>query len=110
MLKGNSNLGYTPLEVASWLEKYANAADSNLSEAKIHAKNIVSPEYRRVVLDVQIQSGLGKFFASKIRSGALFAIYRVTGDHAALEQAVRVYRKKLEMHGPPWRIRPRAFT
>lgn len=93
MLKGNSNLKYTPLEVASWLEKYANAADSNLSEARIHAKNIASPEYRRVVLDVQIQSGLGKFFAWKIRSGALFAIYRATGDQAALEQALTAYRK-----------------
>ena len=38
MLKGNSNLKYTPLEVAGWLEKYANAADSSLSEARIHAK------------------------------------------------------------------------
>jgi hypothetical protein len=93
MLKGDSNFKYTPLEVASWLEKYANAADSNLSEARIHAKNIASPEYRRVVLDVQIQSGLGKFFAWKIRSGALFAIYQATGDHAALEQAVSAYRK-----------------
>jgi hypothetical protein len=93
MLKGSGNIKYTPLEVASWLEKYVNAADSNLSEASIHANNIASPEYRRVVLDVQIQSGLGKFFAWKIRSGALFAIYQATGDHAALEQAISAYRK-----------------
>lgn len=93
MLKGVSNFKYTPLEVASWLEKYANAADSNLSEAKIHVKKVPSPEYRRVVLDVQIQSGLGKFFAWKIRSGALFAIYQATGSRAALEQAVSAYRK-----------------
>ena len=92
-LQGRSNSRYTPLEIARWLQTCATAADASLAEAKSRATNTASPEYRRVVLDVQMQSGLGKFFAWKIRSGSFFAIHQQTGDHAALEQAVSAYRK-----------------
>jgi hypothetical protein len=93
MLEGKSNSRYTPLEAAHWLDKCVADSDKNLAEAKAIARDKSSPEYRRAVLDVQVQSGLGKFFAAKIRSAALFAIYQQTGDPAVLDQAVAAYRK-----------------
>jgi hypothetical protein len=93
MLTGKSNSRYSPLEVAQWLDTYTDAADKSLAEAKARTLNASSPEYRRAVLDVQIQSGLGKFFAAKIRSAVLFAIYQQTGDGAVRGQAVGAYRK-----------------
>ena len=96
MLTGKSNSRYTPMEVAHWLDTYTADADKNLAEAKSRTRDASSPEYRRAVLDVQIQSGLGKFFSAKIRSAALFAIYQQTGDRTVLDQSVAEYRKARE--------------
>lgn len=93
LLGGRSNSRYSPLEVAQWLDTYSADAEKNLAEAKARTRDAAAPEYRRAVLDVQIQSGLGKFFAWKIRSASLYAIYQQTGDGAVLEQAVSAYRK-----------------
>ena len=51
-----------------------------------------SPEYRRMQIDVKLQSGLGQFFAHKLRAGMLYAVYDRTGDRAALEEALKQYR------------------
>lgn len=93
LLTGKSNSRYSPLEAAHWLDTYTADADKNLLEAKTHVRDAASPDYRRAVLDIQIQSGLGKFFAAKIRSAALFCIYQQTGDKAVLEQALGQYKK-----------------
>jgi hypothetical protein len=95
-LTGKSNSRYSPLEVALWLDKYTADADRNLAEAKASNSVMSSPEYLRAVLDIQIQSGLGKFFSAKIRSAALFCIYQQTGDQAVLDQAVNQYKKARE--------------
>ncbi|HEY9125900.1 MAG TPA: hypothetical protein VIM62_02180, partial [Acidobacteriaceae bacterium] len=96
LIAGKSNSRYSPLEVAQWLASYAESIDRSLDEAQKHALNAQSPVYRRAALDAQIQSGLGKFFSAKIRSAALFALYRKTGDTAVLDQAVAQYRKASE--------------
>ncbi len=93
LLGGRSNSRYSPLEVAQWLDTCSADAEKNLAEAKERTRDAAAPEYRRAVLDVQIQSGLGKFFAWKIRSASLYAIYQQTGDGAVLEQAVSAYCK-----------------
>jgi hypothetical protein len=43
-------------------------------------------------VDVTIQSGLGWFFAAKLRAGVLYAIYDRTGDPTALQEALKTYR------------------
>ena len=47
---------------------------------------------RRLIADVAIQSGTGKFFAYKFRSAILWSLYERTGDQAALTEAVKAYR------------------
>ena len=81
---------YSPLEVAGWLDELAAEATRPLSQA---AGKGATPELRRVAMDVRIQAGLGRFFAAKLRSATLYALYVRSGSRAALERAVREYRE-----------------
>lgn len=92
ILKGERSGKYSPVEVANWIEGYAAAGAKSLSEfeARSSAKN--SAGHRRLALDVAIQSGLGRFFAAKFRSGVLYRIFEQTGDRAALEACLKQYR------------------
>jgi hypothetical protein len=93
LLSGERTGKYSPVEVAQWLEDYAAAAADNLRQAETHAAGADRPEFRRAAIDVEIQAGLGRFFGAKFRAGVLFAIYERTGDRAALDQAVSLYRQ-----------------
>ncbi len=93
MLKGNPSGKYTPIEVAKWLEGFADAADKGLAAAKARSSDPRTPEFRRVAVDVVIQSSIGRFFAWQLRSGVLYALYELTGDTTALEEALRAYRR-----------------
>ena len=97
LLNGQSSSGrsgkYSPIEVARWLDVYAKAATTHLAQAAQTAINKSSAEYRRLVIDVAIQAGLGHFFAAKFRSGVLYRICAKTGDRSALEASLDQYRK-----------------
>jgi hypothetical protein len=89
MLKGKRSGKYSPIEVAQWLEDLAEAAEKELDNAGERE----AAEFRRLAIDVNLQIGLGRFFAAKFRSGVLYAIHAKTGDRAALEEALAAYRK-----------------
>ncbi len=86
LLKGERSGKYSPVDVAQWIEDLAFAATTRLPGGD-------GAEIRRVVEDVRIQAGLGRFFGAKLRCGVLYAIHERTGDRAALEEAVKLYRK-----------------
>ena len=46
-----------------------------------------------MAIDVDLQIGLGRFFAAKFRSGVLYAIHEQSGDRDALRQALQAYRQ-----------------
>ena len=79
LLAGKPGIKYSPVEVAAWLDDLAG-----------HATVKGAP--RRWQVDIDIQAGIGRFFAAKFRSGVLWAIYEKTGDRAALEEALKHYR------------------
>ena len=83
---------YTPLEVAKWLDDEANAAEQALQSAA-KATNKTKPEYRRLVVDVALQAGLGRFFAAKFRAATLYHIYEQTTDRVALDEALKQYKQ-----------------
>ena len=89
LLQGNRSGKYSPLEVAQWLEDLADAAAKALTQAG----SPQSVEFRKLALDVNLQIGLGRFFAAKFRSGVLYSIHEKSGDRAALEAALQAYRK-----------------
>jgi hypothetical protein len=89
LLGGERSGKYSPIEVAQWLEDLAGRAEKNLSQAG----KLDSIELRRLAIDVDMQVGLGRFFAAKFRSGVLYSIHERTGDRRALEEALTAYRR-----------------
>ena len=85
-MKGDRSGKYSPVEVAQWLEDLADAATRQPIEAR-------TPEMRRLAIDVGIEAGIGRFFGAKLRSGVLYGIHEQTGDRAALEGALKQYRR-----------------
>jgi hypothetical protein len=93
LLEGERSGKYSPVEVAQWLEDYADAAAKRLSQVEARSSGKNTPEYRRLTNDVAIQIGLGRFFAAKMRSGVLYGIFERSGDRAALEESLKLYRR-----------------
>ena len=52
---------YSPIEVAQWLEDLADAVFKNVKNVAQVKSN------RRLAIDLEIQAGLGRFFAAKFR-------------------------------------------
>jgi hypothetical protein len=92
LLRGEATAKYGPVEVAQWLDDLAEAAMRRLQEAETKMADRKAPAFRRLAVDVTIQSGLGWFFAAKLRAGVLYAIYERTGEPQALEEALKAYR------------------
>jgi hypothetical protein len=93
MLKGNRSAKYSPLEVAQWLEDFSRQTSAHLADAEKRTDDPHSPVFRRMALDVSLQSSLGFFFAWKIRSGVLYALYEQSKDRSALQEGLNAYRR-----------------
>ncbi|MCU0917011.1 MAG: hypothetical protein MUC88_20980 [Planctomycetes bacterium] len=93
LLRGEPMAKYSPIEVAQRLDDLADAALEHLHDAEKEIADRKSPAFRRLVADVAVQSGLGRFFAAKLRAGVLYAIYDLTAEPKALEEALDVYRR-----------------
>jgi hypothetical protein len=89
LLGGERSGKYSPIEAAQWLEDLASRGEKDLSQAG----KLESLELRRLAIDVDMQVGLGRFFAAKFRSGVLYSIHERTGDRRALEEALAAYRR-----------------
>ena len=83
---------YSPVEVAQWLDDLAATATKHLAKAGGQAAQS-NAQWRRVVTDVQIQAGLGRFFAAKLRSATFYALHAHSGSRTALERALQEYRR-----------------
>jgi hypothetical protein len=91
LLKGTSDPRYSPIEVAAWLEDLAQTSEANLAAAPAGAT--ASEVFGHWAVDIGIQNNLGRFFAAKFRSGVIYGIYTRTSDPAALEEAVKAYKR-----------------
>jgi hypothetical protein len=96
ILKTESSGKYSPIEVAQWLEGLAVEAINGITAAERRPEKS-SAAFRRMAIDVRIQIGLGRFFATKLRAGVLYAIYQQSGDRTALEAALNWYRQAREL-------------
>lgn len=88
-LAGEEDARYSPVDAARWLDQLADATITSLGGVPASS----SPAPRRAAIDIRMQVGLGRFFAAKLRSGALHEIHRQSGSRVALEDAVRQYRQ-----------------
>jgi hypothetical protein len=92
LVKGERSGKYSPIEVAQWIEDLSGAAEKNLLQAAARFGSKNSIEFRRMSIDVAMQSGLGLFYGAKLRSAVLYAIYERSGDRTALAEALKQYR------------------
>ncbi|HKE21050.1 MAG TPA: hypothetical protein VKB88_01605 [Bryobacteraceae bacterium] len=92
LLEGQEAAKYNPLDVAQWLDDMSAAASKNQAQAIAASPRKDAPELRRVITDIDIQAGIGKFFAYKFRSAVLWELYQQTGDKTALNEAFKAYR------------------
>jgi len=96
LIREEATAKYSPIEVARSLDDLAEAATRHLREAERQITDRNSPAFQRLAVDVAIQTGLGRFFAAKLRAGVLYAIYDRTADPAALDKALNAYRAARE--------------
>jgi hypothetical protein len=83
---------YTPLDVADWLEDLAARTDEQLV-AVANSAEFTTPAVQRIYIDLQIMSGLGRFFAGKYRGAAWAELFLMTGiTEARLEAAEHIRR------------------
>jgi len=88
---GTANPKYSPIEVAQWMEDCATAASTALEQARRVNLSRRSAAFRRIEADVEIQIGLGWFFASKLRSGVLYAVFEQSEETEAGRKAIDQY-------------------
>lgn len=93
LLQGPPSGKFSPIEVAQWLEDLTGDAKKHLAGVKSKTEDQNSPEFRRLATDVEIQSGLGLFFAAKFRCAVLYAIFARTGNRTALDEALNAYHR-----------------
>ena len=93
LTKGQRSGKYTPVEVAQWIEDWANVAARNLAEFERKANDKRTANYLRLVVDLKVQIGLGRFFGAKFRSGVLYGLFEKSGDPGTLAEAIKAYRK-----------------
>jgi hypothetical protein len=106
LLQGPPGAKYSPIEVAQWLEDLAGSADDSFALARERQPDRRLSAYRRYAADVAAQIALGKFFGKKIRAGVLYALHERTGDPAALNATLKVYRDAREI----WRVMANALA
>ena len=92
VVSGEPSGRYSPLRVARWLDDLAGSAARHLAEAEARIVDRGLPAFRRLAVDVAIQSALGRFFAGKLRAGVAHALYARTGDAGRLREALEAYR------------------
>ncbi len=91
LLEGKELAKYSPLVVAQWLEDMADTATRNLIVAESLVEDKSDVEFRRFYHDINIQCGIAKFFAYKMRAAVLWHLYEGSGDTAALVEAIMHY-------------------
>ena len=93
ILKGEPSARYSPLDVAQWLENFADISEEQLSLARQAAPDVGAPAFRRLYIDAKVQNELGMFFAQKLRAAVAYALYEEKGEMDYLGDAVYFYRE-----------------
>ena len=89
LLDGEPTVKYSPLEVADWLQRLAEAALGHLSSAR--RPSDPTADLRRLAVDVEVLAQLGLFFAFKFRAGVAWRWHERTADPGSLGSALSAY-------------------
>ncbi|MFC5265900.1 hypothetical protein ACFPJ1_27620 [Kribbella qitaiheensis] len=83
---------YTPLEVASWIERLVADGAEALERARALADGS-DAQVKRTLIDLDVLVRMGRYFAGKFRAAVDYSIFHATEDPGSLESALRHYRK-----------------
>ncbi|GAB3595898.1 hypothetical protein [Microbacterium tumbae] len=83
---GRADARYTPLEVASWIEGFAERGAAALAE--FTAVGGDDPQTARTIIDLEVLVRLGRFYAAQYRAAVDYSLYENSGDAGALVAAV----------------------
>jgi hypothetical protein len=84
---------YSPIQVASWLERLARDARAELASAHQPPAPDGAPD---TAGDISILAGLGLFFAGKMRAAVLYGLSRQLSSRSLAGEALAAYRSALE--------------
>lgn len=93
IINGEASLRYSPVDVAQWLENFASISAKQLSVARQKVPDSEDASFKRLFIDVNVQNGLGMFFAQKLRAAVAFTLYEEKGELDYLRDAVYFYRE-----------------
>jgi hypothetical protein len=88
VMRGDLSPKYTPLEIAAWIE--AMVEQGRASIAAIGSVPAEGSHLARAILDMQVLTHLGAFFAGKFRASLAYAMFRRTGDTDSLREAIEL--------------------
>lgn len=86
LVEGTVGARYTPWEVAHWIEGFTADAEEHLTALRLVTRS--HAQFRRTLIDLEVLSCLGRFFAAKFRSATQYGVYQQSGSEAALRSAV----------------------
>ena len=84
---------FSPWVVAEWLEGLSADAGKQATRMETSVADSASPAVRRLIVDVMMQAGIGRFFAAKLRAAVLYEIWLSTSSGAMLDKALRSCRE-----------------
>lgn len=87
---------YSPVDVASWLEKFANTSYQQLKIAEQNVPDASDPSFIRMSVDAKVQNAIGLFFANKLRSATAWMIHENNGNLDCLKDAIYFYQIALD--------------
>jgi hypothetical protein len=88
-----ANGKYSPAEVAAWLDGLVVASETALARGKNAGSGGDAADFRRLAEDVRIVTGMGRFYADKLRAALLYEVWTQTGDAKAGAAAISHYEK-----------------
>jgi len=92
VVDGRPSGKYPPVQVARWLDGLADEASRHLALATAGVRDPLDPAFRRTAIDVEVQIGLARFFAHKLRAGVAYALGVRTQSSARIREALEAYR------------------
>lgn len=93
LINGQPSARYSPVDVAQWLENFASISTKQIAEAQQKVPDAGNSSFRRLYIDVNVQNGLGMFFAQKFRAAVAYTLYEEKGELDDLRDAVYFYRE-----------------
>ncbi|MCR8724605.1 hypothetical protein [Frigidibacter sp. ROC022] len=77
LLAGEAEHRYTPLDVADWLVDLSEGCEKAVMQSRNCADQLL-PEARRILIDVEICSGIARFFAERYRAAVWAELFLAT--------------------------------